>query len=302
MHFFRTIRSSIWDPAFYRSRLTDGSGAFAYYFKLALLLSVIATLIITASVGPMVYSALKALPAKVTSYYPDDLEITLTDRHIKTNKEEPYALPLPEEFKNNEALQNEPANLVVFDTNATASLAAFAAHSTLIAVFNDAVIVADGENRTRTISLDEFACDQSEPNCSAVLTDAKLASFMEAISPIFSFVIPFMAVGILLGFFIAHTVFLLAILLIALVLLVVLRIMSQGASIPYGRAYRLALVAVTLPLLINTLSMFMAMWGFGIPYAGGFLFTLVTATAIVILNLRANRSEAAPHTPAAPQA
>lgn len=283
MSFFLTIKSTVWDPAFYRAKAAEPRGAFAYYFKLALLLSVVLTAAFCIFDGPRINAVLSALPAEVVAYYPDDLEVTLADGVISTNKPQPYALPFPDKLRSEDA-DDEPTNLVVFDTDATFNVEAYKAYDTIALVTRDALVLEDNDG-IKVVPTSDFKCEEGE-QCTYTLTNDKLAFYMSKVEPFTVYVLPILAVGMLLVLMLLYIFGLLALLLTAALSYLILRIPGLP-RLNFGQTYRLCLYAVTPALLITTLlSVLNNITGVH-AYGGGFWFELIVTVAVLVLNLRA---------------
>jgi len=108
--FFRTVLSTIYDPAFYARVQTEG---LAKPIKMTALLGALGALLLMV----LTYAALTTLanPAvlnTVASLYPDDLVVTLKNGEMSINQPEPYSIP-------NTINPGGPKKLVIFDTGDT---------------------------------------------------------------------------------------------------------------------------------------------------------------------------------------
>ena len=106
MKFFQTLRSSLYDPAFYAGmRNRTWSEAAKYYL-------VIAFVVIFAYVAPVWGLLLTVKPEivdTIVAVYPDQLEVTVADGVMSINQPQPYAIP-------NTFTKQLPENLAVFET------------------------------------------------------------------------------------------------------------------------------------------------------------------------------------------
>jgi hypothetical protein len=299
MSFFSTIKSTVWDPSFYRERADERHGAFAYYFKLALLLSVILTALFCLFAGPRINEVLRTLPGAVTDFYPDDLEVTLDNGTVSINKPQPYALPFPDKLRSEDS-DGEPRNLVVFDTEAPFGVEAFKKHDTLVLVTRDAFVMEDS-NGIKVTPLSDLKCEEGKP-CSYTLTEEKLKGILAKVAPLTAYVLPMLAVGMLLLLLIIYAFGLIALLVAALVSYLLLKLPGLP-RLGFKAVYRLSLYAVTPALLVTTLvSALNTISGVHIAYLGGFWFELPVTVAVLILNLRAAYPSAGATTDATPTA
>lgn len=298
MSFFSTVKATFWDPAFYRAKAAETKGAFAYYFKLALLLSVVLTIVFAAFMGPRIHRVLNALPGEIVAYYPDDLEVTFDRGAVSTNKPQPYALPFPEKLRSADE-EEGPANLIVFDTAAPFSVEAYKAYDTAVLVTRDAFVMKDENGGIRVTPLSDLNCTEGDA-CTYTLTNDKLAEFMAGAAPLIKYVLPILAVGTLLLLMLLYVLGLLALLVPALLSYLIVRIAPRMPRLSYGQIYRLCLYATTPAILITTLcSILNTVAGVHVAYLGGFWFELVVTTAVLVFNLRAAHSGTSDATTAA---
>lgn len=289
MNFFSTIKATFFNPSFYKE-VADGqrAGAFGYYFKLALLLSVISTILFSLFVGPTIHEALRTFPDAVVSYYPDDLEVTLTDGAVTINQPEPYALPFPQQWVSEDAGAS-PSNLIVFDTASTFTTAGFEQYDTLALVTGDALVM-QSDREIRVVPMSDFACESKNPgDCNYTLTNDKLSSFMTQLKPLSVYILPILAVGILLVLMVVYAFGLLTLLITSLAAFVAVRWLVKAAPrLSYKQTYRLCLYAVTPALILGAVTgIVRTSFGIPTPFVDGYLFELVLTLIVLVLNLRA---------------
>src|SRR3989344_3778063 len=146
MNIFKLIAKSVYGPDLYLS-LKDKKFGFslAYFFKFILLLSLLVAIVTGIIIGPKINDFIQRFGTRMVEYYPDELEITIKDGKTSTNVNEPYYLPIPDEFigaLESEAVvyginQTEIENLLVIDTKQTFSVESFEQYKTLALLTTD---------------------------------------------------------------------------------------------------------------------------------------------------------------------
>lgn len=107
MQLLRTIRSCIWDPAFYADlRHRNSQDGIKLYAVLVLLVFGAGLLVVYFQ---MLNEVTPKLLDKVEAAYPDELVVTVGNGAVSINQPEPY-------FVQNNLTSGGPKNLVIFDT------------------------------------------------------------------------------------------------------------------------------------------------------------------------------------------
>ncbi len=146
MNLWRTIRASIYSPAFYRS-LADRqlSFSFKYYYALGVALAIVFAAMTSLRVLPLVTQFLDDAGQALVASFPEELTVKIEGGEASTNVQEPYALPLPAELRT-EVERNgaqAPANLFVIDTAAQASVEAWTAHDTYVLITKQNIVAGE---------------------------------------------------------------------------------------------------------------------------------------------------------------
>ena len=246
MKLLNTIKSSIYDRAFYRGLLQKPfKSSLGYFFSLVVLLSLISSVVFSFSAVPAAHSFLNSLGGKILDYYPDGLEVTIKDGHASTNVEEPYRLPIPDEMKHagNFTEENTGAeNLLVIDTKAEFTVAQFESQKTLALLTRNEFIYKD-KSQIRIQSLDRV------PN--TTITKELISQFVGKAQPVLNFIVFFLPVLIFLGLGLLYSGLLTYLLFGALLVWLVAKI--KKIKISYGKAYQIALHAATAGILVDWL-------------------------------------------------
>ncbi len=288
MNFFSTIKATFWNPSFYRTAAEEHSHPFGYYFKMALLLSIIMTVGFCLFAGPNINATLSSLPDAVVAYYPDDLEVTLSDGAVTVNQPQPYMLPFPTQWQGDKAEKN-PTNLVVFDTEKTFSVESFKGYDTAALVTHDALVIKS-DSDIRVVPMSDFSCKgENNTPCNYTLTNDKLAAFLEHVKPLTVYVLPTLAVGALLVLIVIYALGLLALLITAAIGMLAIKLFAKVPTrLGFGTTYRMCVYAVTPALVIEAiLSVVRTASGASVPYLHGFTFELILTILVIVLNLRA---------------
>jgi hypothetical protein len=278
MELWRHIRSSIYDPEFYRGLpYKPASLSWKYFFSVVVVLDLIITAILAVFLIPPATSFLHNLGPKLLDAYPADLIITIRDHRAASNVQGPVAIRLPAGigFERSEGQAPPPANLLVIDTQQPATLDGFTGYDTLALLTANAVIYRDSQG-IKVQPLDQIPDFQ--------LTKQLLASYVGKFDPFVKFVGPLIVLGIFGVFF-----FILLFELVYLVvgaLLVWLVAAVKKFKTTYWTAYRLSLHLITPWLIVSALFTVLGIRG-RVPFLGTVLLVIAA-----VVNLPAGKPEA----------
>ncbi len=95
-NFIKTIRSSVYDPHFYKSlESKKTSSAFSYFIKLNIIVALIFSLGISIAIVPLALIVTnEANMNKVTQFFPQELEIQINKGQAHSNISGPYVIPI----------------------------------------------------------------------------------------------------------------------------------------------------------------------------------------------------------------
>ncbi|OFZ49992.1 MAG: hypothetical protein A3D92_23730 [Bacteroidetes bacterium RIFCSPHIGHO2_02_FULL_44_7] len=242
MNIFRQIGSSIYGKAYYEEVAAKSFGSsFVYYLKLALLVSLAATIVFSFRIVPTVNVALVQFGNKIVETYPADLEITIAKGKVSINQPEPYTIPMPAEAMGDSQDENIK-NIIVIDTKHPFDLETFAQYKAVAWLMKDGLAVYKNSegNQVQFVSLAQVP--------DTVITRDSVSELSARFMP-FLRIVPFFVVP---GIFIAGLFYfayrMLYLLIFALLVWALLAIM--GRKINYGIAYKIGLHAMTLPIII----------------------------------------------------
>lgn len=240
MSFFKTIKSSVYDPEFY-SRIVSGENThpFKYFFKLCLTISIIYTIIFSVFAVSGISTFLKEAGESILANYPKELEIKIENGVASTNVDEPYIIKIPEGVEEKDKVGFE--NILVIDTKSEFNLETFEGYKTLGLLTKDSLVTKDGRNQIKISPLREVP-DYTINYASVERWLGKAKPFMKALP----FIVPFM---VFLGIFIAKSFLLVYLLLAALIVYVIGRVKKLDLS--YKKSYHLSLHLVTLQVIFG---------------------------------------------------
>lgn len=259
MGFFRTVRKSIYDVAFYATAKGEPSGkAMKYFALLVLCVAIVTSIPIYASFGMWKSQIGGDIRSRILAVYPDELVLTFKDGRVTSNVDEPYLIPTPKEFVD----ATSPKNLVVINTSGTITPSDFGRYDTFAILGGDAVWVYDPQKDKTTIQ--NFDNIKGE---SFVVNKQIVAEWVNIGLKVGKWI-----VGVLLIFLpvIIFAVFWCGYLLYLLfgALVIWLAAKLRKVDITYGQAYKLGLYLLTLPIFYSILSSIVM---FKLPY----VFTLI---------------------------
>jgi hypothetical protein len=277
--FIAHIEKSIFGPDYYEELLTrPASFSWKYYWSFTMLLAVFMTIVTSLPLIPQVNRVVREIPPAVLAYFPDDLDIAVTQGHVSSNVVEPYFLPIPERWKGAFASATPALHLGVIDTKSPVSLDQFRTYSSLFWVAEDVVVSQDSRGGVRMTPLDASMTFR--------VNEQGIKNGIRAVEPFFAFVTPILVLMIFLAFVFGFLVNLFFLVFISLFILLLGMLLKRTWT--YGTAYRIALHAVTLPLLVEQIFFLLPYPGFQLRF-----FTTIMTLVVVYMNFRP-RSELMP--------
>jgi hypothetical protein len=293
MGFFKTLKSSVYDPAFYRSvRERKTSSAFGYFALLMLVASLISSAKPVADIAGFIFQPSEkkdVIRNEILSLYPDELSIRFENGTVSTNVAEPFAIPLPYTLeKETDNQQEYPKNLLVIDTTKPISASDFETFDTIAILGRDSIGFHDPEERKTEIQ--DFGGVSGEP---FTLDKDRFVSFVgiaerfaKGFGVALLFLLPIVVFTAKLAGFLLYLLF------GALVIWIVAK--ARGVDWEYGDSYKAGLHLMTLPILYGILSSPPFVPALHIP----FLFTAILAisAAINLARLPAPQKPAIPET------
>ncbi len=276
--FFDRLKQSVYGPSFYRDLLERPfSYSMRYYLELALLVSVLLTIVLSIPLVPRVDRFLGELPDAIMRSYPDGLVIEVTDGVARANVVEPYFVPIPS-FSSSSARSSTTISLLVIDTTSEVTRARFEEYASALWLSRDAIYTIDRRGEPRPISL---------AGVTMRLDASALRSALAEMRPYFALVNPLVVLAIFFGMLATFAAMLAYLLIDALFVLGLGRIIGRKWS--YGESYRIALHAITLPLLLSSLFLLFPIGGVDLPFFAVFLLLLT-----VYFNFRTEPEERIP--------
>jgi hypothetical protein len=141
MNLWERIKQTIYRPDFFvHHSYRVGSGLKFYSLLLLFFIGLRVLLALPATVQfyqTILSDAWERQEAIVTDLFPEELRLSVNDGIVSTNVTEPYAIPMPQEWR---ALQGDmPENLVVINTLSATETDDFARADTLIIIGRDSV-------------------------------------------------------------------------------------------------------------------------------------------------------------------
>ncbi|MFA6294833.1 MAG: DUF1189 family protein [Candidatus Paceibacterota bacterium] len=249
MTIFKTIKDSVYNPAFYVEQKSTSLGkAFKYFFKLILLVTIITAIVACFQVIPIISNVFSQETFDIlTNAFPQELKITFQDGQVSTNVQEPYYIPLPEVLSNKFSNKTEeeiiPENILVIDTKSSLTPELFDDNKTFAFLTRDYLVYPD--NNKGKLSVQSL---KSVPNM--VLDKVKFGEEISKIQPYIKLVIPFIIVGFFAGLFFIYTIVnLLTITIGSFIFWIINKV--RKIDVTYRQAFKLGLYAITLAIIID---------------------------------------------------
>jgi hypothetical protein len=262
--FFRTLRSSLYDPAFYsqvpEKELSSGIKVFSVLAGVGILISL---LVVCLDIIPFAFGD---FPTKLENAFPADLVVTVVDGNLSINQPEPYYV------KNTlEEATSSLENLVIFDTGDQLP-GSHTENNTFVLVKKTYAISGSESQNGRVASF-------SDLHGTSTLDKAMVVSFIEKYRPFFAPVVLFgSAALIVMGTFFITLGWLLFHLLYLVIPAVLIRLFSlvHKPRLTFKGAYMVALYA-SIPVTI--LSWLVSLTEWSLPHYSYTLLLLLVAVA-----------------------
>lgn len=266
MKIFQQIRSSVYDPLYYKEVLEERrlSSSIKYFLKYVLLLALLTSILLSINILPSLKSTVKSAVNSVLVQYPDDLEITIAKGKASTNKDEPIIFSLNIKEDKKETIKN----FLVIDTKNPFTIDKMMSYQTASLLTSDSVVVNNSDK------LQSYPLTKAEDQ---VITKSIVRGWGEKVEKFIPAMMPIIAILIFVVAFIVYMFSLVFVFFLAILVFLIFKILKIKAS--YKKAYQIGLHAITLPLVIDMLNFS------GMNIHVRFLPTLL-ALLIVCLNLK----------------
>jgi hypothetical protein len=270
--FFLDIKSSVYNPSFYKELLNKSfSYSLKYYALFGLLVSILASVVFAFVYLPDIKNIVNKVAVQVIDYYPQELQLTLKNNQVSTNVPEPYYIKAPTGFSGDDY---RIENIVVIDTFSPFSFEKFRDYKSLAWITRNGIVFVDED--TGELGGARYLPLENMPDF--VLTGDGVQSFWAELKPILGRIVNLITVFVLVGAIFWFSWLMLYLLILALVIRLI-----AGKELDYKKAYQLGLHLFTPAVLVVLLSMAI---GFSLP----FLFT-IAAVIFAFLNLKGLKPE-----------
>lgn len=292
MQFLKNIKSSIYDPIYYKEMLNKPfSYSLRYFLSLMALASLAAALFFSISAVPGINKVISEIEPKVLTYYPDELEITVKNGVVSTNVPEPFFIKMPAELKGDvKEMKSGSAgsgpnfskidNLVAIDTASPLTIDLFNSYKTFVLIGHNSVAYYDN-SAVKIQPMDQSA--------DGVVTKAKVSSAWNEIMPYIKLVpyilVPIVFFGSFLGSIIGYLIYL-----IFGAAVIWLAAKAAKRELAYGKSYQAGLHAITLGVILD-FTLFWFFPGLQVPF---FFTFLMVVTVWVNLNFASNADSVPP--------
>jgi|GEM_PF-6657071 len=270
MNFIDTLKSSIYDPVFYRGLPgTPLRSSLSYFAKLAILLTVIGTIFFGISVLPPLTRFLKNDNlVRIANYFPEDLTFTLRGGTVSINGADPRYIDGPGGYDGSK-------HLIVIDTKTVLTPETEAVfledtmkkHDASIWISKDSVILIDEDGAISRTPLNGI------PNLT--ITQEKVLHWIENFRTMASFIPLILLILIFLFIFGAYFTNLIYLFLIAFIIMLIGK--SKGLILKYRDAYHVGIHAISLGMLVDMFFAVVPGFSGAIPFLS-LAITLVTVT------------------------
>ncbi len=259
MNFFKKIKASIYDRAFYKSlNEKTVSQSVVYILSLVFLLTLIYVGILSIVVIPLIHEAKDFVLNKSHTYYPDELVVTVKDNTVSTNVKEPYFI------KTQPTNNTLPRNLVVIDTKSTFSEKLFRDYNTPILLTKDSVVTFEKnkvdfdkegkpflDNKNSSVMITKIEGIAT----TTTITKANVTKAINYIGSKMGFITPIGLTLVLLVLWIVNTVLALLLSIVGAFVVWIIEAQVFKNETNFDHSYKKALHLGTTIILISTLNM-----------------------------------------------
>ncbi len=275
MSFLNKIKSSIYDPVFYKD-VVDGkvAGSFVYYLKLSVSLALFISIAFSIMAVPRMKEFLVTAKGNIEQNYPKDLVVQIKNGTAMSNAVDPFFVAIPQNLKVMDKQVKDFENILVIDTKNDFNLENFRNFKTAVLLTRDSLVVEGGDGRldiTPLKDIPDFTVNHE--NVTKVLAKS------EPLSKVLNVLVP---VTIFLGVFIGYMFKMLYLILVAVLVLLIGKLMKLDLS--FRKSFSLSLYAVTLPTFVSVLFFFLGM-------KSPFLVPTMILLVVVLVNLKSSTVE-----------
>lgn len=237
--FWTNLKNSFYNPSFYSSLKNQ---PLKKGIKFIIALSTLYVILVAASISILILPQLKKISVSdyVDANYPQNLEITIKDGLVKTNVEEPYTIPIPENDK-----AEGFKNLLTIDTTKDVSLDAVKNSGSVVYLSKDTLIINKSDQELRAISLSKVKDTTLNKDVVKRLGVKFLHYFWLGLPLIILF-------GVLLGIVFIAASYLLFLVIGAFVPMLIAKFKHQ--KLTYKEAYKLSLFMVAPVIILDNIA------------------------------------------------
>ncbi|HSX38999.1 MAG TPA: DUF1189 family protein [Candidatus Saccharimonadales bacterium] len=272
--FSNSLLKSLTSPSYYSDVIkAPFSFSVKYFVALAILSSIILTLITTFQVAPKMRNDINNFLKQVVAQYPANLVLTMKSAKLSINQTTPYIVPFPKDLQQDKQTK-QFKNLLVIAPNGT--VGDLDKYKTMILVNSSNVLVKNQEEKLETYSLKQF------PDGS--FSKATLLQYLQKLQPMITLVVVVVSVAIFLFILLYNLVFRSIYLVIpAFIFWGVAK--ARSFELTFKQAVQIAAHAITLPILAECV--FEAI-NFQIPLPLWYFFVHVIFGVVIIVVLSQN--------------
>ena len=243
-NFIKTIRSSVYDPHFYKSlEAKKTSSAFSYFIKLNIIVALIFSLGISLAFVPLALIVTnEANMNKVTQFFPQELEIQINKGQAYSNISGPYSIPINSKMIGDKQGKFENKKLITIDTTNDFSLDRFESSNSIAYLSKDYLAYVEKNGQINIQPLKGL--------WDMTISRTSINSWISSVIPYIRALIPLAIVGLILMSF--ASVFIGNIIFTLIASLIVFTIESiRKNKIEFNLIFKRALHVVTAVILLD---------------------------------------------------
>lgn len=268
---FETFKQSVYNPIFYQNALTAPmSGIVRYYVKCSLILSVMMTIALGASLIPQGVAFVKdSAPEMVKNYFPAELTIHIEKGLASVNVPEPYIIAGKD---GTQSILKEQGleNMLVIDTKHDFDMNKFEEYKTFALITKSEIVTQSDQGQITIQDLRIF------PN--VAINQEWLLSWVEKTNNSIGYIVLVGLVGTFIAMLFGYLKYFIVLLLFALIPLFIAYL--KDITLSYRNAYKISLYAIVPALALKTIINIFGV--FSIPA----YFTLLVFMLVIAVNMR----------------
>lgn len=242
--FLKLVRSSIYDPDFYKSLESKSTwSAFNYFTKLITVVALFISVVLSVTIIPIfIVVTSQSNMNRVIDFFPSELEIQIKDGQAISNISGPYIIPIKSKIIDETKSQFGQKNIITIDTTNEFNLEQFKSSDSMVYLSKDYFVFQENGGQIRIQPLKGFG--------DFTISKQIISSWVNDIIPFVRSLIPLAVVCLIISlFFFLFISKIIFILVASLVILIVEKI--RKTKVDFKLIFKKSLHLVTVVILLD---------------------------------------------------